>query len=111
MTTNDSRDLTRQVRWRLVLGSGADDVLGGLPGAEWQAREAALAYLYDREYGPGRNVRPGGERGSLDPSHLTVPEWINAVHELFPRRTIERIEKDALERYQLVHRGTNASAG
>ena len=64
-------------------------------------QDQALAYLYDREYG-SRNVRRGRlGPGSLDPSQLTVPEWINSVHELFPRRTVERIEKDALERYQL----------
>ena len=28
-----------------------------------------------------------------------MPEWINEIHELFPQKTIERIEKDALERY------------
>jgi Mg-chelatase subunit ChlD len=79
---------TRLLRWRLVLG------------------QAALSFLYDREYGPGRNVRNGP--GSLAESQLTVPDWINAVHELFPRRTIERIEKDALERYQLEELVTNA---
>ena len=95
----------RMLRWRLVLG-GADDLLGAPPAGNWQGRDRALAYLYDREYGSGRNVRSGS--GSLDPSQLTVPDWINAVHELFPRRTIERIEKDALERYQLEEMVTNA---
>lgn len=93
----------RMLRWRLVLG-GADELLGA-PGGEWQARDAALAFLYDREYGSGRNVRAGS--GSLDSSQLAVPDWINAVHELFPRRTIERLEKDALERYQLEEMVTN----
>jgi Mg-chelatase subunit ChlD len=101
-----SEDSTRRVRWRLVLGEGTEEVLGGLPSGEWQGRDRALGYLYDREYGAGRNVRGGGP-GSLDPSQLTVPEWINEVHELFPRRTIERIEKDALERYQLEEMVTN----
>jgi hypothetical protein len=99
------------VRWRLVLGHDAEQGLGcGLEGQEAQ-RDRALGYLYNREYGPGRNVRGadrGGDRwGSLDPSQLTVPEWINAVHTLFPKRTIERIEKDALERYQLEEMVTN----
>ena len=57
---------------------------------------------------PGRNVRGGsGPAGGLGDSQLTVPEWINAVHTLFPRKTIERIEKDALERYQLDEMVTN----
>lgn len=99
---------TRKVRWRLVLGPGSEQCLGGLPEGEWQEREEALGYLYDREYGSGRNVR-GGKKGpgSLDASQLSVPDWINRVHELFPQRTIERIEKDALERYGLEEMVTN----
>jgi len=97
----------RKLRWRLVLGAGTEDLLGGLPqeGA-WEEKEGALAYLYDREYGPGRHVRSSGP-GSLDPSNLTVPDWINAVHTLFPQKVIERIEKDALERYGLEEMVTN----
>jgi Mg-chelatase subunit ChlD len=103
-----SDDLTRKIRWRLVLGSGTEELLGGLPSGEWQERESALGFLYDREYGPGRNIRRGPQGpGTLDPSQLTVPDWINAVHELFPRKTIERLEKDALERYQLEEMVTN----
>jgi len=98
-------DLTRRIRWRLVLGSGAEEALGALPGDVWEEREAALGFLYDREYGQERNVRE--RQGGLGPSSLTVPEWINAVHELFPRRTIERIERDALERYKLEEMVTN----
>src|SRR6516165_9459913 len=98
------------IRWRLVLGGDAEQGLGcGLGGTDAK-RDGALGYLYNREYHGGRNVRPrrgGGGAGSLDPSALTVPEWINAVHELFPKRTIERIEKDALERYQLQDMVTN----
>jgi hypothetical protein len=107
------------VRWRLVLGSEAEQGLGcGLGGVDAQ-RDQALGFLYDREYGPGRNVRRGNrpgqggsddgksQQGGLEDSVLSVPDWINAVHELFPRKTIERIEKDALERYQLNELVTN----
>lgn len=100
-------NLINKIRWRLILGEGVEDLLGATEGV-WQDRDVALAFLYDREYGPGRNVRISGERGAgLEPSQLTVPEWINQVHELFPQRTIERIEKDALERYQLEEIVTN----
>lgn len=104
-------DKARLVRWRLVLGESAEEALGtGLGGADAE-RDAALGFLYDREYGPGRNVRAGkgkgkGQGGSEE-SQLAVPEWVNAVHELFPKRTIERLEKDALERYQLQEMVTN----
>ena len=90
----------RQRRWRLVLGEGSEDVFGGLS-EEWLKRDRALAYLYGREYGASRNVRSGERSGDLGGSSLTIPEWINDVHDLFPRETVERIEKDALERYQL----------
>ena len=101
-------DRTRLVRWRLVLGAGAESALGcGLSGSAAE-QDRALGYLYDREYGAGRNVRQGGRSGGLGESALTVPEWINKVHELFPKRTIERIEKDALERYKLDEMVTNA---
>lgn len=101
----------QKIRWRLILGDEADEVCGGLEGEDAD-RDAALEYLYGRE-GQGRNRRTsrGGKgssnKGSLDPSQLTVPDWINAVHTLFPQRTIERIEKDALERYAVQELVTN----
>jgi len=103
----------QKIRWRLILGDESEQVCGGLGGADAE-RDAALEYLYGRE-GRGRNRRGGAagtggggsQQGSLDASHLTVPDWINAVHTLFPRRTIERIEKDALERYQVQELVTN----
>lgn len=99
-------DKQRMARWRLVLGKGAEDVLGGLA-SEMQAMENALGFLYDREYGQGRNIRGSDRTGGLEDSALTVPDWINQVHELFPEKTIERLEKDALERYQLEEMVTN----
>jgi Mg-chelatase subunit ChlD len=102
-----SEHATRLARWRLMLGAGTEDVLGGVPDALAE-HDQAVAYLYDREYGHGRNVRTNKDRtGSLDPSALSVPDWINKVHELFPKRTIERLEKDALERYKLEEMVTN----
>src|SRR5262249_11360988 len=99
---------TRLTRWRLVLGAGAEEALGCPLEGGWAERDQTLSFLYDREYRAGRNVRPSGERtGGLGQSQLLVPEWINAVHTLFPKRTIERIEKDALERYQLEELVTN----
>ena len=103
----------QKIRWRLILGDEAENICGGVEGQDAE-RDAALEYLYGRE-GQGRNRRAGGrksqgsrdQKGSLDPSQLTVPDWINAVHTLFPQRTIERIEKDALERYKVQELVTN----
>ena len=56
-------DRERLVRWRLVLGHGAEEALGcSLDGAA-AGQDQALAYLYDREYGQGRNVRGAGQAG------------------------------------------------
>jgi Mg-chelatase subunit ChlD len=116
--TNDA--LKRKVRWRLVLGEEADDGDGSGLDAEGRRRDKMLEFLYGREYGGKRNVRRGSGKegadgegdaedrhGGLEASNLTVPDWINAIHELFPQRTIERLEKDALERYNLEEMVTN----
>lgn len=105
------------VRWRLVLGASAD-ALGAL-GANAAAMDAALEWLYGRDGelgerdikggGRGGGTGKGGERdASLDPSALSVPDWINEVHRLFPKETIERLEQDAVERYQIDEVVTNA---
>lgn len=97
----------RKVRWRLVLGKDAESMCRGVLDGQGQAQDAALEYLYGREYGAGRNVRSGDRSGGMEESVLSVPDWINKVHELFPQRTIERLEKDALERYHLEEMVTN----
>jgi Mg-chelatase subunit ChlD len=107
MATSMAEQEKRRLRWRLLLGESTEDLLGGLS-AEWQDRETAIGYLYNRE-DVDQNIRkdPQSREGSLDPSDLTVPDWINAIHELFPQKTIERLEKDALERYHLEEMVTN----
>lgn len=99
-------DKTRMARWRLVLGKGAEDALGGLTG-NMAEMEIALGFLYDREYGQGRNMRGDDRTGGIGDSVLSVPDWINQIHQLFPQKTIERLEKDALERYKLEEMVTN----
>jgi Mg-chelatase subunit ChlD len=87
-------------RWRLVLGKFAAQQLPTPLRATDARLDSALDYLYGREY-KGRGMREVGP-GSLDPSQLTVPTWLNEVRELFPRDTVEIIEKHALDRYGLT---------
>jgi Mg-chelatase subunit ChlD len=103
---NLSSNPDRLTRWRLVLGSESESAFGKLDG-EWAERDSVLDFLYGREYGQGRNTRTIDRSAGLGESQLNVPDWINAVHELFPQKTIERIEKDALERYNLEEMVTN----
>jgi Mg-chelatase subunit ChlD len=93
-------------RWRLMLGAAAASGFGAAGGldAEASACDAALGWLYDREdERSDRDVR----RASLADSVLTVPDWLTEVHRLFPKETIERLEQDAIERYQINEVVTN----
>lgn len=98
-------DLPPLERWRLLLGDAAAGTLGE-PSAGAQAYDAALAWLYGREgelAARGERSRQGGQEAS----QLTVPEWLDAVHTLFPKETIERLERDAVERYGIDEVVTN----
>jgi len=102
-----TEELSTLERWRLILGEAAG-CLGGLS-PDAAAMDAALAWLYDREPDQGeRGVRGGGGRGAdLSPSSLDVPRWLDEVERLFPKETIERIERDAVERYEILELVTN----
>jgi Mg-chelatase subunit ChlD len=90
-------------RWRLLLGEASQGSLGDLTGSALAA-DAALEWLYGRD--PERALR--GERsGGLEASQLTTPDWINDVHRLFPQEVIERLERDAVERYGITEVVTN----
>ncbi len=94
-------------RWRLVLGKYAQDKLPGGLSPDQQRIERALDYLYSREY-QGRGVRQEKREGSLDASVISVPHWLSEVRELFPKETVERIEKHALDRYGMTELVTDA---
>ncbi|MEU5152692.1 VWA domain-containing protein [Glycomyces sp. NPDC021274] len=94
-------------RWRLILGPAAESRTGGLS-AENAERDAALDWLYSRDDDLGkRGVRRGGARGDGSrgaddsPSQLTTVDWLDGIHRLFPKETIERLERDAIERYEI----------
>ena len=103
--------LTALQRWRLVLGEAADSACGALGDSSASANKGqgaldaagmdqALGWLYGRD--PDNQRRHQRERqGGSEASALTVPDWINAVHRLFPKETIERLERDAVERYHI----------
>ncbi len=91
-------DLPALTRWRLILGEAAQDSLGGIGG--WAQADAAMEWLYGRERAKDAHRE---ERGTgPGPSQMTVPDWINEIHTLFPREIIERLEHDAIHRYHLT---------
>jgi Mg-chelatase subunit ChlD len=100
------------LRWRLVLGRYAGRRVQPPMDREAVRMERALDFLYGREY-TGRGLRGRGEaagqkRGAgLDASQLSVPQWLSEVSDLFPRETMECIEKHALDLYGLSELVTN----
>lgn len=99
-------------RWRLVLGRFADQGLGGGAGqgsGRYARMERVLDYLYGREYA-NRSVRQddGGKAGGSQASQFYLPDWIRELRELFPRDTVEIVEKHALDRYGMTELVTDA---
>jgi Mg-chelatase subunit ChlD len=95
-------------RWRLVLGDAADAVCrsaGGGLYANALAMDAAMQWLYGRD--PELAERGIKGRGGDGASQLTSPDWINEIHRLFPKETIERLERDAIERFAIEDIVTN----
>jgi len=91
-------------RWRLILGSMSEDSLGGSleseGGFQYQQIDSLMDFLYGREYGEERGIR--GKEGGLGPSQMIVPDWIRKVRRVFPKTVVERLENEALDRYQLT---------
>ena len=94
----DCRSLNR---WRLILGSFSNLEIDN----EYSEIDETLNFLYDREY-----TQNGGysldnfnnSNSSKEKSALTVPKWISKVKKLFPKETIEIMQKQALEKYKLT---------
>lgn len=97
-----SKDISTLNRWRLVLGKYSNNNLTfSEDNINYADMDTLLEFLYEREYGEERGIRSDKRSGSLDPSNLTVPEWITKIKKLFPKETVEILEKHALDKYNL----------
>ncbi len=98
---NNEKDIEQLNKWRLMLGKySSDQISFGQGAARYMEMEDVLDYLYSREYGEDSGVRE--EKGSLEDSNPTVSHWINKVRKLFPKETVEILEKQALDRYGMT---------
>ncbi len=93
-------------RWRLVLGKYAANQISFSEGDEREnlkmmEMEDVLDYLYSREYGDEQEIRKDRRGGSGD-SQLTIPHWLTKIKTLFPRKTVEIMERHALEKYGMT---------
>jgi hypothetical protein len=74
---------------------------GAFAAADWKL-DQALDYLYGREYEGRGLARAGGGTGSLDPTQLRAIDWLSRTRKLFPQEVFERMQTQAIERYQLT---------
>lgn len=92
-------------RWRLLLGRYAEHEFGQTLDGDDARRDAALDYLYGREYA-ARGIKPvqgkAGKKGSLDPVQMRALDWLSTTEGLFPKRAFETLRTDAIERYELA---------
>ncbi len=63
--------------------------------------ENVLDYLYSREYGDEQELRKD-KKGGDEASRLTIPYWLRQIKKLFPKRTVEVMERHALEKYGMT---------
>ncbi|MEV7971735.1 VWA domain-containing protein [Cellulomonas sp. NPDC089187] len=91
-------------RWRLVLGRYAER---SMPTAHTldkadQRVDRVLGHLYDRGYADRGHRHARGTGGGLDPSAITALTWLHLAGELFPRSTVERMQRQAIEEYGMT---------
>jgi Mg-chelatase subunit ChlD len=89
-------------RWRLVLGKVAEAHGISCAGQDDAQRiEQLVGFLFEPADGQGLG-KSGGQSsdrsGGLGPSQLTVPGWVDAVNELFPRQSKEVMQKELVRR-------------
>ncbi len=101
-----SREQENLNRWRLILGKYASKQIGFGEDAgalHYTDMEDVLDYLYSREYGEEQEIRgEGGVAGGKGGSNLNVPKWIQQMKRLFPKETVEIMERHALEKYNMT---------
>ncbi|GAA0612846.1 VWA domain-containing protein [Kribbella sandramycini] len=81
-------------RWRLVLGSEAEEETGATLSTADQSIDKALAALYDAV--PGE---PTGQRAAgLGSSAPRVARWLGDIRQYFPSTVVQVMQRDAVER-------------
>ncbi|HEX3425423.1 MAG TPA: VWA domain-containing protein [Acidimicrobiales bacterium] len=100
-------DDERLRRWRLVLGSDAEDLGVGLDGDD-SRRDGALGMLYGQGRGPGSSVSGRDNRGQpvrrvagLGGSAPAVARWLGDIRAYFPTSVVRVMQRDAMDRMGL----------
>lgn len=95
---NDREDLNK---WRLILGKNSQNHISFSgdysESISFQDMENTLDFLYSHEHGE-EVIRTGGSGGS----QLYIADWITEVRKIFPKKTVEVLEKQALENFNMT---------
>ena len=90
-------DNEKSRRWRLILGGGdADGIGGGLQGAD-AGIDAALAALY----GDGDGEEKDNNLVGMGKSAPRVARWLGDIRSYFPSTVVQVMQKDALNKFGL----------
>ncbi|MGC9502114.1 VWA domain-containing protein [Baaleninema sp.] len=89
ISTSDSQD---RRRWRLVLGSEAEEGTtdDGILDPRDKALDRALSALYDSD-----------RRGGLGSSSPNIARWLGDIRSYFPNSVVKILQQDAIERLDL----------
>ena len=106
--TKNSKTGEQVKRWRLILGQYADEHLNANDnlGLYDKQIDQALDYLYQHEYRSrgllteDKNDSESRRGGNQSSAYNTV-NWLRQSRKLFPKSTFERMQNQAIERYQL----------
>ncbi|NUR94160.1 MAG: hypothetical protein HOV67_02760, partial [Kribbellaceae bacterium] len=83
----------RMRRWRLVLGSDAEEETGTTLSSQDRSVDAALAALYDAGESSGTQRASG-----LGSSAPRVARWLGDIRQYFPSTVVQVMQRDAVER-------------
>lgn len=98
MTTSLLTDEERLRRWRLVLGSEAEQSCGQLTGTAVEMDQALTALYEPQGQGGLQSKDRRGGRGGSAPS---VARWLGDIRKYFPNSVVQVMQRDALERLNM----------
>lgn len=89
-------------RWRLILGSDAEQQINNMGGAGLSAEEllmdSALSHIYGNDGVSGKGAGKAGGNGMSSPQ---ITKWLGDLRSLFAPMEIKVIQNDAIERWGL----------
>lgn len=83
--------MSREVRWRLILGKDADNELSLSGDGQAGAMDESLALLYDEDH-----------RGQLGDSMPRLHRWMGEIRDHFPPGALHLMQRDAFDRLGLA---------